>query len=107
MQFSADVTSDPDRSDFALTGLQGASTPTFTVDYDDVNFIATLNLSGFIINDVITLTVFDTILAGPSANIPLDGDFDNRNRRIPVRQWLAGEPFVFQVQRAARRFQQQ
>ncbi|ELP30334.1 Ig-like domain-containing protein [Rhodopirellula baltica] len=94
IEFNAEVTSTLSASDFAFAGLQGVDTPSITsVDYDPVSHIATLTLSDFIVNDRVTLTVFDTVAAGLGGTIDLDGEYLSA---LPSGNDSEGGDFVFQ-----------
>lgn len=80
-------------SNFVLHGLQGALTPSVTaVSYDNVTNIATLTLSGNIVNDRLRLEVKDSL---QHLGTPLDGDWANNADTFDSGNGTAGGTFNY------------
>ena len=96
IEFSEDVKGggggDPDVADFDFASDLGGITLD-SVDYDSVDFRATLNLSGPLGLDRFSVTAFDSINDGV---LDLDGEFVNTVQTLPFSGDLAfGGDFVF------------
>ena len=90
-------------ADFALSGVNVASYA-FTVSYDALNRIATLNLDANLDADTLTLSVFDSVGVQFFSNSPLDGDWDNptdpsdaTSDTFPSGDGVPGGDFVFKL----------